>query len=645
MSDEQYKFPFDPYDEKEENLIEGELHTISPPNFFEYLFIVPRFAPFFRSSLKVRLYEDGKELLEGVDYALSFYFYEASSTTARPIYGAISFYDRELSGTVEIDYRTVGGQWAIDEQKATELLASVQYNPRSATWEQVVGLPEHFPVIEHDHHLKDIVGMSDLLESLGDIRSALSTDGADQGYVDDRIDQLRDELTNTFETKLDDHASEHKGTHGISDDEDNAFASTDYVDDRIQSTRDTVKSYTDNQLNQHSDQGGGVHGVPEGEQIEWKSAAQKRIDDAFEEFKEEREGDIDAHAEKTGNTHGVPEGERIEWQSQAQAKADTAKQEARSYAYDQARNARDEAKNYFRLKVTGDKSQEPDHVIDTWIKAYDRSLTGEANEAYVEEDGKLKLIYYAQRSEYDLTHEIDLAQTLDKRYLLESNNLSDLENKETARNNLGVMSEGEVENFVYDQIGGNSTNWDRAYDRSPTDLEIDEVRERKISITIRRENSENLIDSYDLTPSMDARYVQLENYIPGEWGKIVGDITDQSDLVEKFGEYLTQTKEYTDSEVSSAKDTLKSYADDQAQWAKALSKEYTDEQLDDQKQLLQAKIDALEERVDDLEAELEGTLKVDDRLKIGPYEIFYNEQKDTLDVQRVDGEDNGDNDD
>ncbi len=66
MADSDYEYPFDPKAEEDDNLIEGELHTISPPEYYDYYFIVPRHAPFFADELEVRFYEDDRELVEGV---------------------------------------------------------------------------------------------------------------------------------------------------------------------------------------------------------------------------------------------------------------------------------------------------------------------------------------------------------------------------------------------------------------------------------------------------------------------------------------------------------------------------------------------------------------------------------------------------
>jgi hypothetical protein len=118
-------------------------------------------------------YPEGRELIEGLDFALSYYFVDASHQTARQIYSAISIYDKTLSGYIHVDYQTLGGKWAINETKAAELLNDVKTNPRLTSWENVVELPDTFPVIDHEHHLEDMVGMQELIDSLNNIHGTL----------------------------------------------------------------------------------------------------------------------------------------------------------------------------------------------------------------------------------------------------------------------------------------------------------------------------------------------------------------------------------------------------------------------------------------------------------------------------------------
>ena len=170
MTDINHSYPFDPTGTKGSNRIVREKHALSPPAWKDYHFIIPKLAPFFRGSLKIRDLNTGRELIEGVDWAASHRFMDASRATARPVYGSITFYDKTLLGVMEIEYQTLGGDWTIDSDLILELLVNTATNPRITTWEEIVDVPHQFPVIDHEYHLDDLVGMSqvkDAIENVG----------------------------------------------------------------------------------------------------------------------------------------------------------------------------------------------------------------------------------------------------------------------------------------------------------------------------------------------------------------------------------------------------------------------------------------------------------------------------------------------
>lgn len=173
MTDQQYAYPFDPTGESNENLIVKESHIISPPDYTDFYFVVPAVGPFFEHNLVVQHWPSGRILVNGVDFVLSYKFLGASRATAKPVYGALSIYDREISGVLEVTYQTLGGPWTINEAKAAELLSNAMNNPRTTTWEQVVELPQSFPVIDHEWDLVDMVGASELKDSIDRITDTL----------------------------------------------------------------------------------------------------------------------------------------------------------------------------------------------------------------------------------------------------------------------------------------------------------------------------------------------------------------------------------------------------------------------------------------------------------------------------------------
>lgn len=177
-------YPFDPTGSKASNKVLNEQHILSPGNPRDAYFIVPYFAPFFEDGLVLTFKDTNgvpKTLVKNVDYYLTHMFLEASYSTAKPIYGSITFLNTALAGIVKLDqYRTVGGEWVRNENDRAAILADRLHNPRTTSWEQVANLPVAFPPIAHEYELKDMKGLDDLVGVMERIVTAiLSRSGVD----------------------------------------------------------------------------------------------------------------------------------------------------------------------------------------------------------------------------------------------------------------------------------------------------------------------------------------------------------------------------------------------------------------------------------------------------------------------------------
>jgi hypothetical protein len=170
-------YPFDSTGSAPSNRIEDEIHTLSQLNFRDYNCIVPDFAPFFADTVQVHFRTDDSSpwltMNEGVDWFPAFQFIGATRQTALPIYGGIVFSNLMLQGEIRLSYNTVGGEWTLDQEKLTEILINLIYNPRTTTWEQVSGAPAHFPPATHAWNLDDMVGMSEVVTALEAIEDAI----------------------------------------------------------------------------------------------------------------------------------------------------------------------------------------------------------------------------------------------------------------------------------------------------------------------------------------------------------------------------------------------------------------------------------------------------------------------------------------
>ena len=166
MSDTPYLYPLDTTGSAKSNLITNEHHALTPPAMADFHFIVPRCAPFFEKNFKIFDNETGRELVLGVDYALTHRFIDASRSIGRAIYGSVLFYDKERKGSVKLSYQTLGGEWTINESEIIRIIEQKSLNPRVISWEQVAEVPKQFPVIDHDWRIDDMVGAKELVAAV-----------------------------------------------------------------------------------------------------------------------------------------------------------------------------------------------------------------------------------------------------------------------------------------------------------------------------------------------------------------------------------------------------------------------------------------------------------------------------------------------
>jgi hypothetical protein len=176
-------YPFDPTGQLIGNRITGEQHTITSSNYRDYHFIVPINGPYFEETLVIShrdINNNVRILNKGIDYQPTHWFVGASRACAKAIYGSISFLDLQLSGTVTLQYQTIGGEWTLDLNKISQILADRLHNPKITAWEMVSGKPTVFPPVNHEWNLTDLVGVSDLVAAVNNVTTALiqsQTDG------------------------------------------------------------------------------------------------------------------------------------------------------------------------------------------------------------------------------------------------------------------------------------------------------------------------------------------------------------------------------------------------------------------------------------------------------------------------------------
>lgn len=168
-------YPFDPTGMLLSNKIIDEQHAVTENTFRDFHFIVPKFSPFFAGNLKIVHSYQGinKVLVENTDYYCALMMVGATRAIGKPVYGAVTLNNLNTSGVLSFTYNTLGGDWNVDQQFVVEQIAEKTYNPRTVSWEHVVGAPNVFPPIPHAWDLVDLVGETEVVDSLNGIEQAI----------------------------------------------------------------------------------------------------------------------------------------------------------------------------------------------------------------------------------------------------------------------------------------------------------------------------------------------------------------------------------------------------------------------------------------------------------------------------------------
>lgn len=171
------QYPFDPTGTNPECIITNEIQEVTYISSIDSRIVVPTFAPFYVRDLKLSYKPFNSNvsipLKEGRHYSLGYSYKAATESTLLPVYGIIVINDLSISGVINIErMRIVGGEEALDRDYVLKKLKESTRNPRVAAWEQIVGKPIAFPVIDHEHRLKAFEGTEELIKALENISNS-----------------------------------------------------------------------------------------------------------------------------------------------------------------------------------------------------------------------------------------------------------------------------------------------------------------------------------------------------------------------------------------------------------------------------------------------------------------------------------------
>ena len=177
--------PFDETGSLATNL-KTEQHTISSANGIDHAYIVPEWAPFFKTGFAVYHVESNRYLTEGIDFEFTHDFVEAFERISSYVYGSITLLDTTLVGTFKIRLQSLGGDFVVPESQAIANGFDALLNLQTITWEDIIS-PEAFPPTLHELPLNDIEGVTEIINQL-----MLMRQGIDAGNADIKFEDITD---------------------------------------------------------------------------------------------------------------------------------------------------------------------------------------------------------------------------------------------------------------------------------------------------------------------------------------------------------------------------------------------------------------------------------------------------------------------
>ena len=162
------------------NKVVNESYTVATINNRPHRVIVPNFAPFYATGTQLEYVPPSGPavpMVEGVDYSFASLAISITRSIGPIVYGCIvltnTSYD-ELGSIRLVQYQTIGGDWVANPSTVLNTLATLAYNPRLVSWDQITNVPGAFPPNLHTQPFDDFTGMGDLLDAINGIVTAIA---------------------------------------------------------------------------------------------------------------------------------------------------------------------------------------------------------------------------------------------------------------------------------------------------------------------------------------------------------------------------------------------------------------------------------------------------------------------------------------
>lgn len=171
------------------DIVSNESHAVSVVNSDTYHTLIPLYGPFFKESVNlVHVSSSGvvTPQVPGVDFNFALMWISASRVLNDILYGAVTIQTPKDNGYYRFNsYKTAGSQWNIPVNQVYAFLVNNAYNPRIASWEQVIGEPALYPPTPHTQPLTDFKGFDEFILAIDRMANHIMSSPALSGHAMD----------------------------------------------------------------------------------------------------------------------------------------------------------------------------------------------------------------------------------------------------------------------------------------------------------------------------------------------------------------------------------------------------------------------------------------------------------------------------
>lgn len=164
------RYPLDPTGINPDNLIVGEIHTLSTRPIRA---VAPTYGAFYTQHLQVFDDSTGRRLVRSIDYQCTELLQDASLRYGQEVSLLILILEPTVSSKVRINYQLLGGDFTNNAGGVKAMYETAMSDNRPVDWINVLNKPQEYTPTIHRHMLEDMYGFEPIVAAIERLRNAI----------------------------------------------------------------------------------------------------------------------------------------------------------------------------------------------------------------------------------------------------------------------------------------------------------------------------------------------------------------------------------------------------------------------------------------------------------------------------------------